>query len=912
MTSDGSNYPELYYYYTKTPNRYFGMKFSSSEMYLANPFMRYVTGHNEPNWKRFGYKYGFAAEHPEDTLTSVYETFLTNHVVNSHPYIYNTLRDSTIETWLSYLEPSNSFQAEWEQTKYFWFYNPIHSDYIYHEKPWYVNLFLGVNLSKKSVPLGIVTDSNNRAVDVGYVRSKTGEEIRLLYNTNLIYGSKGIFFDREQSKDLYSTGFLGIGKGDTNVTYNTDDYYTFVENDTIGADFPNGAGDVYKIADFINKDTISKYNSISPDRVYIGTKSVRVEVKKQHDWISHNNDALMNLRLQASFSKGFRDLENWNPYKFNRWNKNPLRRIIELDSIKSRKLFEPKHDLVHNINPDYEFIDSTFLDVTLLQHKNNSVEDLYMNKDAVYLGVVNRRTDPLLFIDSIEIGTLDTLRELMFFSTSEFDDGVRDGREDLWGVFRDSLWWQSQWWKRLGVREIYLPLNITPYGNGTYILAQELGLDSLDSLGWRYSDKYYHRIDTTLAYDDSLSIKFLPGQGKIIKISYIPYFFNDPKQDSIPENDSCYFYDIYNDFDLFDFNVEKISGEFEGCCFDISLTYNGNCTFEDIPFRVVFKGDFGNTFVDPIEPWSVLDSGGSTTRYKNFEFDLDSTTGTINMGTYCITDSSNEYTISLLAGKDKGERFIGCDREMQFKVKCDGLEEVKDCCEGLFVSDSMYTNGGLFNGEYTVYEYCTVWKVDQAFDSDCIYGVTLGDGDVVRDLIPLNGFPIDFTQPALPILDFCTQIAPCPGDTTNGDIRLTKMKFLGKDGTTVCEVEVPIWIPCASLGLEDILIGGPTPKSINEKDKAVKSYKFDNLSLNLWPNPAQNELNLEINSKLSGYAKISLINNLGQPVSLYQNYSLTQGLNNLNINLTDIRQGVYYIQILKDGSKVTVPFVITK
>jgi len=912
MTSDGPSYPELYYYYTETPNRYFGMKITQNEMFLANPFMRLVTGHTEPSWRRLGYKYGFAAEQIEDTLTSVHETFLDNFTVNNNPGIYSSLRDSTIDRWLYYLSKANSVQSEWEQTKYHFFYNPEHYNYIYHNKPWYVNLFVGANFSKSTVAPGIVSNPSNHAVRAGNIASKTSEVIRLLYNTNLIYGCKGIFFDREEKVGLYSNGFLGIGNADTNVTFDPTDYYTLIENDTIGADFPNGAGDIYHLADFINKDTISKVNQIDPNRVYIGTKSARLELKKQHDWISHNNIELMDLRLQATFSSGYRDLENWNPYQFGRWNSNPLRRIVNLEGTKTRKLFEPKHTLQHNIMPDYEDVDSAFFDITLLQHKNNTADDLYKNKSAIYLGVQNRRTDPLIFIDSIEVGTLDTLRELMFFSTSEFDDRVRYGGVDLWGVNHDSTWWQSQWWKRLGIREINLPLEITPYGNGTYILAEELGLDSLDSLGWRYDEKYYHKVDTILNYDDSLKVKLLPGQGKIIKMSYVPFFFNDPTKDTIPDNDSCYFCDIYNDFDLFEFNVISSSGELEGCCFDINITYNGNCSFEDIPFRLLFEGESGNTFLQNMPPGVLMDSLGTNIKFTNFEFDLDSTTGTIDLGTYCISDSSNEYTISLLAGKDKGTRFIGCDREMQFKVECGGTEEVKDCCENLTVTDSMYTNGGMLNGQYTVYEYCTTWKIDNAFDSDCIYGVTLGDGDVALDLLPITGIPIDFSQPALSVFDFCTTMAICPGDTTGGDIRMTKLRFLGKDGTTICEVDVPIWVPCSSMDVDDVLAGGPTPKRVIKKDKNAKSFSFDNLTLNLWPNPAQNELNLEINSKLSGSANISLINNLGQSVNLYQNYSLSRGRNNLNINLTDVRQGVYYIQILKDGSKVTVPFVITK
>ncbi|TNE35584.1 hypothetical protein EP342_01400, partial [bacterium] len=746
IVSDGPSYPQLYEYYTGCSNRYFGLKFHSDEHFTAEPYFRSVGG----NWKTMYFKYGFEGEHKEDSLTSGYETFFANESRNGDPYIYDHIKNSTMEDYFFHLGKSDAFQSNWELSMYDKFFNPLNYKYIYSDKGWYTNLFVGFNVGFEIVGPGLVSNPENKAAVGSNVRPKTGEEIRTLFMTNLIMGAKGIYFDREESDSIFHYDtlityspldttiipryhtFFGLGDGTKNAYYNPDDLDSFINSDTLGSDYPNGIGDIYNIADFINKDSVSKYAKISPDRVYIGTKSTRIEVKNMIDWIRLNDIELMDMRLQATYSKGFKTFENWNPYKFQFWGNSPLRKIVNLDSIKTRKLFEPKHTLAHNTNPGYEDRDSSFFDITLLQHKNSKASDIYKNKNALYLGIQNRRTDPLIFRDSLD--NQDTLRELMFFSSAEFDDRVRYGGTDLWGVNQDSTWWQSQWWKRLGAREINIPLDIKPYGNGTYIVASEIGIDSLNNLGWRYDDKYYHRVDTLLNYDDSLKTKLLPGQGKIIKLDFVPYFFNDPTKDTIPGNDSCYFCDVFNNFDVFDFKlVESGSGEL-GCCYNLSLIYKGNCTFDNIPIRILFDGTNDNNFISGVPGKPLVDSIGTHIRYLNMTMSFDSTSDTLDLGSFCTYgDSANTYTISLLAGKDKDGKFIGCDRELSYKVECKGDTAVKSCCDGLNVAVTYSTQGQL---------ECTTWKIDSNYNTECIYGVSIESSEFYRIVEPVGSTPI--------------------------------------------------------------------------------------------------------------------------------------------------------------------------
>jgi len=653
-------------------------------------------------------------------------------------------------------------------------------------------------------------------------------------------------------------------------------------------------------------------------RIYIGLKSTRAELFKINKWITAVNDELMDLRLQSWHGKGFKEWGEWNPYNaFQAWSNSPIKRIINVDSIRTRKLFQADNESYHDYDPDFESRDSSFFDITLLQDRRDSPRDLYNRKKSVYIGIQNRRTDPLIYRDSnfIQLGqgsppppiSRDFRGEIMFFSSAEMDSNVRFGGKDLWGLMQNGEWWQTQWWRRFGVRELKMPITIPVYGNGTYLIAEELGLEKLDTLGWWYADSLYHKIDTVLSNGDDLLAKLLPGQGKIIKMSYVPYFFSDPTKDTIPNNDSCYFCDIFNDFDLFEFDVVAKTDEEEGCCYDISFTYNGDCTFFDIPFRLLFEGTSGNTFTDS-DTLSVLsDSSGTNIKFKNIVMDLDSNTGTVSLGTYCISDVSNKYKISILAGKDKADKFIGCDRELQFEVECGELEEVKDCCDDLVVTDNTY-----FVSDSSS-PYCTEISIGTAFDSECIFGINLVDSNgYYKEVIAGGATPIDFTTGANNVFTYCYGRPACAelqGDVSG--LRTVKMQFLGRDGTIVCEKEVELWLPCDYIGTDDFIFPG-AKKSKPQEKKDSKTYKSETFDVTIWPNPTSGELNVEIDSKVETAVDIDILNNIGVGLSDENGISLNKGKNERHYNLDSYSSGVYYLQIKGKDGNIVLPIILNK
>lgn len=307
---------------------------------------------------------------------------------------------------------------------------------------------------------------------------------------------------------------------------------------------------------------------------------------------------------------------------------------------------------------------------------------------------------------------------------------------------------------------------------------------------------------------------------------------------------------------------------------------------------------------------SLIDSAGSNIRYKNLIMDLDSNTGPVSLGTYCVSDAVNKYRISLLAGKDKGARFIGCDRELQFEVKCDSLEP-KDCCEGLSVETTTYAT----DEDPFVAEYCTKLNIGTGFDSDCIYGVTMGNGDYKKTIESLKNTPIDFTAGSGKEYILCTRLLNCsPTIPPGSQIQLVKMQFLGRDGTVICEIEVPVLMPCIYSSLADFELNPPTggpAKSANDKEGS-KTYESESFKVTVWPNPTSGELNVEIDSKVDTEVDINFISNIGASITNENGVTINKGVNEKTYNLKNYSSGVYYLQINGKDGNIVLPIMLNK
>lgn len=215
-------------------------------------------------------------------------------------------------------------------------------------------------------------------------RPKTGEETRLLLMNGIIMGAKGFFYDRDGNQKLLYP-FLGFGNGEA-IDSSRSIYF---DNDIIGSDFIKLNNDSNLFHKYINFGTVASHIDVTNQRLYIGKKSTRNEIAKIHNWIRTNDSTLMRLNLATWLSKGFRLWYNQDTTKFGQ--DIILKKFISLspDSLFTKRLWNAQ---TNNWQTQKESWDSSFFDITLL--RDSSDHDL--SSSTFYVGIQNRRTDPLI------------------------------------------------------------------------------------------------------------------------------------------------------------------------------------------------------------------------------------------------------------------------------------------------------------------------------------------------------------------------------------------------------------------------------------------------------------------------------------------------------------------------------------
>ena len=82
-------------------------------------------------------------------------------------------------------------------------------------------------------------------------------------------------------------------------------------------------------------------------------------------------------------------------------------------------------------------------------------------------------------------------------------------------------------------------------------------------------------------------------------------------------------------------------------------------------------------------------------------------------------------------------------------------------------------------------------------------------------------------------------------------------------------------------------------------------------SIELYPVPATNELNVALNSDKYQKSQFKITNSLGQAVIEQKNYAIQAGNNLYNIDIAQLLEGVYFLQIILDnGSVETKKFTV--
>lgn len=81
---------------------------------------------------------------------------------------------------------------------------------------------------------------------------------------------------------------------------------------------------------------------------------------------------------------------------------------------------------------------------------------------------------------------------------------------------------------------------------------------------------------------------------------------------------------------------------------------------------------------------------------------------------------------------------------------------------------------------------------------------------------------------------------------------------------------------------------------------------------NVYPNPANGSTNVSFNLKQTGNVVVSITNMLGQTVATVNAGKLASGNNNVDLNLANIKAGVYFVNVAVDGISNTKKLTVTE
>ena len=75
------------------------------------------------------------------------------------------------------------------------------------------------------------------------------------------------------------------------------------------------------------------------------------------------------------------------------------------------------------------------------------------------------------------------------------------------------------------------------------------------------------------------------------------------------------------------------------------------------------------------------------------------------------------------------------------------------------------------------------------------------------------------------------------------------------------------------------------------------------VALDIYPNPVHNQAVIALEVNKNSNAKMSIINMLGQTI-LEENINLRQGKNTFNLNVSDLKNAAYFLQIQDETGKI--------
>lgn len=325
----------------------------------------------------------------------------------------------------------------------------------------------------------------------------TGEQLRRAVWNSILMGAKGITYADGIRSDTMGNMSVRLqqsitadkpfypGRANFGLLYSKFNegvlFNHKVTGDTVGTTTvlsPTYGHDYFTPTPFSNTSTwaINQHNAtnlgVDSNKIYIGLRSLRREKMLLNDKIIDLENDLMSLQLMAWEGKGFNFMRSC------RDNDTTLyTRFVNMNwnGVKIK-------DLSDNHVEQWDG-SATYFDLALHKYKTLSIDSQFV------VMVLNRRINNLVEVNPT--GIPDTAR-YRFYPTIEFDSLVQSN--------------PSLQYSQLGSREITIQFNYRHPDTKTRLLhIQELG----------------GSLDTVICQSCSLSAKYLPGEGKIYRVTVV-------------------------------------------------------------------------------------------------------------------------------------------------------------------------------------------------------------------------------------------------------------------------------------------------------------------------------------------------------------------------------------------------------
>lgn len=415
----------------------------------------------------------------------------------------------------------------------------------------------------------------------------------------------------------------------------------------------------------------------------------------------------------------------------------------------------------------------------------------------------------------------------------------------------------------------------------------------MENIGWWYDQKYYHNIDTILSWNGTLISKLLPGQGKILKVEFLSLFDY--------ECDAC---ETVNNFEDLTFSLEQITD----CCFKLKLNYDINCNFDDLDYRLLVKGNGNNGLT--FKGNAVADSLDEGKYLVKDKMDLDSNSTFLEIGTVCLPDNGEEYTIEFMVGRDTLGRFTACDRKIKFKAECDS--EPKDCCDSVeIISEySEWTIGGFTQG------CCNDFRITGFNPNNCIYNIDLKIANVIKKRLVESDTALYYSGVDSTLIgSWCIPMAVCRHDGEGTPpptlVVPAQIEFKDEEGTIICSKPVDVEICCywsleelLDIDSEDLVAG---KRIIENNFLEAISEEADNY---VYPNPNTGNFTINYRSLFEEKVDIKIFSLSGGLVSNLEDIQLNVGTNAIPINNLKLTSGYYFVLITGTDGTESIPFIV--